>query len=292
MKPVLIAGGKKDPNLPVLIIAAEAMGVPIIDVRHDVDLACAFEWDLDQGSVSFSIDGAKADVGAAFIRMDVFSAMADSKPAVAHRANGWFYTVYGWLLADTRVRMLNREMDVAANSKAAVLLRVRANGLAIPSTLITNLQTTLENRPDSVVKPAGGGDFCYDLSALLPSVTFQNGVASVPTIVQRKLVAPEIRIYIIGNETFAFEMKTSSLDYRVKQDVEVVFVPKLPAEAQGLRDLMVELKMDFGAADFKTDPSTGRLAFLELNTSPMFVRFDEVCGDKLSAAIVRTLTAH
>jgi len=34
--------------------------------------------------------------------------------------------------------------------------------------------------------------------------------------------------------------------------------------------------LDFGAADFKTDPDAGELVFLELNTSPMFARFNEV----------------
>jgi D-alanine-D-alanine ligase-like ATP-grasp enzyme len=48
--------------------------------------------------------------------------------------------------------------------------------------------------------------------------------------------------------------------------------------------------MDFGAADFKTDPDTGQLVFLELNTSPMFARFDLVSGGQLCAAMVHELT--
>jgi hypothetical protein len=49
--------------------------------------------------------------------------------------------------------------------------------------------------------------------------------------------------------------------------------------------------MDFGAADFKTDPETGQLVFLELNTSPMFARFDQVSGGQVCAAIIHELTA-
>jgi D-alanine-D-alanine ligase-like ATP-grasp enzyme len=53
---------------------------------------------------------------------------------------------------------------------------------------------------------------------------------------------------------------------------------------------MKKLQMDFGAADFKTDPETGRLTFLELNTSPMFARFDYDSQGQLCRAMVRALT--
>jgi len=292
MKPLLLAGGKKDPNLAILAKAAQSLGVPLVDARHDIDAVAAFRWDLDTNAVSLSTDGTPIGAGSAFIRMDVFSAMLDSRPAVAHRCHGWFHTVYGWLLADPRVKMLNRDMDVAANSKPAVLLRARNSGFAVPSTLITNLQKDLETRSGAIIKPTGGGDYCYDLAELLPNVNFQNGVASVPSILQDKLIAPEIRIYVVGDDTFAFEMKSSSLDYRVKQDVEVVHIPKVPSEANALMRLMASLKMNFGAADFKTDRSTGHLVLLELNNSPMFARFDEICGGDIGKSIVRTLTAE
>jgi len=54
---------------------------------------------------------------------------------------------------------------------------------------------------------------------------------------------------------------------------------------------MSRLGLDFGAADFKTDPETGQLVFLELNTSPMFARFDQVSGGKVCTAIIHELTA-
>ena len=50
--------------------------------------------------------------------------------------------------------------------------------------------------------------------------------------------------------------------------------------------------MDFGAADFKTDPETGELCFLEVNTSPMFAAFDQVAGGKLAEAILETLSRN
>jgi hypothetical protein len=51
--------------------------------------------------------------------------------------------------------------------------------------------------------------------------------------------------------------------------------------ASELRVLMSDFQMGFGAADFKTDASIGALVFLELNTSPMFARFDSQCDGAL-----------
>jgi glutathione synthase/RimK-type ligase-like ATP-grasp enzyme len=69
-------------------------------------------------------------------------------------------------------------------------------------------------------------------------------------------------------------------------------LPQVPQEVSRLRNLMSRVGLDFGAADFKTDPETGQLVFLELNTSPMFARFDQVSGGKTCDAIVAELTAE
>jgi glutathione synthase/RimK-type ligase-like ATP-grasp enzyme len=52
---------------------------------------------------------------------------------------------------------------------------------------------------------------------------------------------------------------------------------------------MQHLGMDFGAADFKACPETGRLLFLEINSSPMFVRFDQAADYMLTDAIINYL---
>ena len=68
-------------------------------------------------------------------------------------------------------------------------------------------------------------------------------------------------------------------------------VPVPSRAAQPLHALMREFRMDFGAADFKTDPDDGDLVFLELNTSPMFARFDAACGGALCRAMVEHLSS-
>ena len=121
---------------------------------------------------------------------------------------------------------------------------------------------------------------------------FRDGAGTCPAIVQQRLEQPEVRIYIVGTRDFSFQLASESLDYRLKQDVEITALPDPPAVLAALRRLMQAVSMDFGAADFKTDPATGELVFLELNSSPMFARCDLEIGGAISRAIVQELTGE
>ena len=288
---LLLAGGYEDPNLTVLAEAAGKTDVELLDLRLPALESPAFCWDLEHGAPQFSGNSIKAT--AAFIRHDVFSGMKDPRPEVSTRTSGWYQTMMGWLLADPGIRIFNRRIDQAAMNKPTALVLAREAGLRIPSTWITNAPGNFNNghKEEMIAKPVLGGDYCYSFTEALEKTMLRNGLAAVPAIVQKKLVAPEIRIYVIGESSFAFEVRSGSLDYRVKQDAQIIFQPEVPKEVVQLRKLMTRLGMDFGAADFKTDPDTGELVFLELNTGPMFARFDRESGGKVCAAIIHELTA-
>jgi hypothetical protein len=288
---LLLAGGQEDPNLTVLAGAVRRANVELLDLRLPAGESPAFCWNPGDGAPRL-LDNPLAATGA-FIRYDVFGGMKDPRREVSARAMGWFQTLMGWLLSDPRIRMFNREMSQAATNKPAALIFAHEAGLRIPPTWITNetAQFTADRVEKMVAKPVIGGDFCYPLTEALDKTELRGGLAAMPAIVQKRLVPPEVRIYVIGKSAFAFEVRSSSLDYRVNQDAELILLPEAPRELCALRKLMVRLGLDFGAADFKTDPDTGELIFLELNTSPMFAKFDLISGGQLSAAIIQELTA-
>jgi glutathione synthase/RimK-type ligase-like ATP-grasp enzyme len=284
---LLIAGGSLDPNLTALIGAADRGGHPWIDLRHEAVSSPRFHWRL--GDARFPSGDGRRPVGA-FIRQDVFGRLADPRPEVARRAHAWFVAVHGWLLAHPEVRLFNRHIDAAAHNKPAALLRARAGGLRIPETWLTDDAGWLrEHRAagPSIVKPVAGGGLCRTLDDALAAVT--TGFTAMPALVQPRLIAPELRIFVIGDDRYAFEVASPSLDYRESQDAEIRPVT-VPPEADALTHLMKDFGMDFGAADFKTDSDSGDLVFLELNTSPMFARFDDCAKGALGQAMVRHLT--
>jgi hypothetical protein len=287
---LLLAGGDDDPNLVALANAAAKAGVELLQLRIPSGESPAFSWDPAEGVPRLS--GRELKPSAAFIRYDVFAGMRDPRPAVNSRALAWYQTLMGWLLSEPRIRIFNRDISQIAGNKPASLAYAREAGLSIPATLVTNeVEKFGADKLDSLVaKPVAGGDYCHLLADALNKAELRNGLAATPAIIQKRLVPPEIRIYVIGQSAFAFEVRSSSLDYRVKQDVELVLLPEVPKEVRMLRKLMARLGTDFGAADFKTDPDTGQLLFLELNSSPMFARFDEVSEGQLCAAMIHELT--
>jgi glutathione synthase/RimK-type ligase-like ATP-grasp enzyme len=286
---LLIAGGANDPNLESLARAAAALGVPVRDARVGAAHTPTFDWQLDGAP---TLGGVALDVGGAFVRYDVFESMIDPRPAVTYRATAWYHAMMGWLAVEERVNAFNRHMTQAAGNKPATLIVARACGLPVPATWITNDVASVRSLGEraGIAKPVAGGDFCRALPAALEGVETIAGAAAAPAIVQERLVPPEVRIFIVGDHAFAFELASESLDYRVSQDVEVRLLgTEPPPEVAPLRRLMATFNMNFGAADFKSS-ADGALVFLELNTSPMFARFDHVSGGALARAMVNELT--
>jgi len=293
---LLIAGGLLDPNRQALANAAAGLGVDWVDWRCPHDASPPFHWDLSQVDEQASIFDLPQPWGpsgpmprGAFIRQDVFAPLSDPRPEVAQRALGWFVAVQGWLLAHPGVRHFNPDMSPHALNKPAALLRARHHGLRIPDTWVSNDTTLLKARlqAPTIAKPVAGGGLCQTLDEALSTV--QAAHSAMPALIQPRLTSPEVRVFVVGQAAHAFELRSPSLDYRAEQDAEISPIPLPEPELALLKNLMLDLRMDFGAADFKTDPATGELVFLELNTSPMFARFDQVSEGRLAADLVRQL---
>lgn len=288
--PLLIAGGLADPNLATLASAAQAFGIPVCDLRHGAGVGPTFTWRPEDDGAAW-VDGELVQPRAAFIRHDVFGGMEDPRPEVAARALGWHQAVYGWVLSCPGVRVFNRTAGAVAGNKPATLALAQRAGLSVADVCVTNDEATLRRlvAGANIAKPVAGGDYCYPLDEVLDRVPIRDGRTAAPAIVQARLVSPEVRIYVIGRGEVAFELRSPSLDYRVRQDAEVIHLPEVPAEIAGLRRLMAAMGMDFGAADFKTDPITKKLSFLELNSSPMFARFDQVANGRIARLMIEEL---
>lgn len=284
--PILIAGGDRDPNLRVLAATLEARGTEVTFLQVGVEHHPWITWDM--ASDRLVVDGEEIRPRAAFIRHDVFTYLADGRPASSFRAAAWYTAVMGWVASHGEVRVPNRASLFHATNKPYVLHLAREHGLAIPQTAVTN-HVGVEGLPPGpkIVKPINGGGHTQRLAEVLEQTgTRGAGVAASPAIVQAELVQPEVRVYGIGGTFLAFSMVTEDLDYRVRQSARVEPRAEVPEGLEdGLRRLMDRLGLDFAAADFKTDPETGRLAFLEINTGPMFAAFDQVSEGAVTRAL-------
>jgi hypothetical protein len=290
--PILIAGGDADHSLLSLRRRALTRGFDHMTLLAGAGGHPTLTWDVQEDRLT--LDGREIRPGACFIRYDVFTHMADGDPESARRAAAWHAAVAGWLHVHPEVRMLNRRIR-GNNNKPYVLHLARQVGLEIPVTRVSNDLDALERWAGEralASKPVQGGSHCREVADMLTLA--RETPPTAPFITQNRLVQPEIRLYRIGSRFIAFEMRSEVLDYRTTNATQVVPRPlhEVPQElCEGLGRLMGLLEMEYGAADFKTDPDTGRLLFLELNSSPMFFGFDLVSGGAVSDAILAYLTA-
>ncbi len=284
---VLVAGGETDPNLVSLLRRLSQRGVRTFALQAGPDNHPVATWDLQRDTLV--VDGVEIRPTGAFLRYDAFSGRQDGHPDASRRADAWFAATLGWLKAHGEVRRPNARMR--DSNKLHALHVARAVGLEVPDTLVTNdlrMLRSLAAERALVAKPVQGGDYCREIGEMLGRER-ETGPGTPPAIVQPRLEQPEVRIYKVGQRFLAFSMVSDLLDYRSAPTCTVVPLPleKVPAELlDGLGKLMDRFDMDFGAADFKTDPATGRLLFLEINNSPMFAMFDRVGGGAVSDAMI------
>lgn len=288
---LLIVGGDADPNITALIAAAERCGVPCERLLVGKTSHPSLTWNLGTGQLL--LEGEQVRCSAAFVRHDVFTALQDGQASSHYRALAWHTAITGWLAAHPEIFIFNRRNLNQVTNKPLVLKLAHDCGLAIPETLITNESERLASYNEGVVKPINGGGYCEPLVEVLKRTALKEGRAAAPAIIQQRLVPPEIRIYAVGDQYFAFNVISSALDYRVNQNCRVEFIEGFSSRelTDGFGKLVAMLGLDFAAADFKTDPSTGDLLFLEVNTGPMFAAFNHASNGKLCNAMIEHLTS-
>jgi glutathione synthase/RimK-type ligase-like ATP-grasp enzyme len=282
---VLVAGGDRDPNIAAIAGALAAAEVPARVLAFGAQARPWIAWDLDADTLI--VAGEPVAPRAAFVRHDVFTQLADPRPQPGFRASAWSIALQGWLLAHPEVRCFNGAGAAGPSNKPHVLALARAEGLAIPRTLVTNHAPTARGfATPAIAKPIGGGDVTRPLDEAL-ALAKAPAILAAPAIVQERLIAPELRIYVVGDRTFAFEVRSPLLDYRAGDDTEVVYLGDGPEPiTRQVRSLAHRTGLDYAAADLKSRPD-GTLVFLELNTAPMFARFDQACD----GALCRTMVA-
>lgn len=271
---LLIFGGGNDFNITRLIKSAEQHDLPHRGIVLSDDYAPALL--IDPASLSLTIDRIPLEVTSIFLRDDVLGSCDRQTSSSIYRS------LKEWAFCKN-IRLFNQGYQ--GMRKLYNLHRAKANGLSIPKTMITNGLLALQRvaQEPYAVKPILGGVHTELLSNLDPTKLAHNAAAY---FVQERLVAPEIRVFIIGEKTFAFHIKSEALDYRTDKTTEVTYIDTPGHLAGPLLRLCRERRLDFAAADFKTTQESGELAFLEVNSGPMFARFDHACKGLLCRSML------
>ncbi len=273
---LLIVGGSNDHNIKCLAEAAEWRGSPCRVIYTDTVPAPSVSWKPGETSIKINGEVFEAEGTSLFIRYDVFSDMPSTTKSAL------FDAIKGWAIANPCVGMINRGNENLEMNKPRALVLAKICGFETPETWITSDFNKFANKEDYIAKPVSGGDYTKVLSELQDKT-------GKPYIVQKKLTYPELRLFRVGTHFFAFEISSGLLDYRIDKHPEMKEVTPEPYLVEAMQKLSTMLGLDYAAADLKTNPDTGRLEFLEINTMPMFTGYDVVASGKLSDSLVTTL---
>jgi hypothetical protein len=233
---LLVCGSDKDLNLDAIIASAGSEGVRVFDARFSSSTSPEVGWDLNAGNI-LRLDGRAVAPTAAFVRYDVFLGLSDPRPVVHTRALGWYQAISGWLDANPEVTVLNRWIRGAAGIKLAVLHRAKGLGIRIPDTILSNERSLLTRTDvrDLVAKPAAGGGFCLALAEAMAESRESDSALPMPAIIQERLGPPEIRVYCVGDKSFAFRIASDRLDYRTDPQPKITWLDTVPRQTRSIR---------------------------------------------------------
>jgi hypothetical protein len=195
----------------------------------------------------------------------------------------------------TPALVLNRPREMALNySKPYQAARIEASGFAIPETLLTTDPGAVQDFRRT------HGAIIYKSVSAMRSIVSQlrpedeerlDGVSWCPTQFQRRIVGPEVRAHVIGDEILACEIITKADDYRyasLSGDSLEIRPYELPPDcAARCRRVVAEMRFVIAGIDLRHE--NGTWYCFEVNPSPGFMYYQEQTGQPIDEAIARLL---
>ncbi|HJR46317.1 MAG TPA: hypothetical protein VJ927_12010 [Actinomycetota bacterium] len=167
-------------------------------------------------------------------------------------------------------------------------------GLPVPETVWTNDPAAVQRFADGrrvIYKPIAGGAATQELGPEDLTEERLRKLAGAPVTFQELLEGDNYRVYCMDGDAVAtFRIVSESIDFR--QNEESVESFDLPDEVIAQCVKAVEaLGLRWGGIDLRAG-SDGKLRFLEVNSSPMFLGFDARGGTNILGALADRLAAH
>lgn len=113
----------------------------------------------------------------------------------------------------------------------------------------------------------------------------------LPVLFQERVIGPDVRIHVVGDQPFGELIDSPVLDYRTARGVNN-YSPLIPPRevADGCARLTEYCGVPLLGVDFKIERATGAWFFLEANSMPCFEGYDKRAGGAISRAIVDWLS--
>jgi hypothetical protein len=208
---------------------------------------------------------------------------------VAERRNG-----LQWWLDTAPFPVVNPPRSGRSNgSKPFQMLRLAELGCDVPPWCATNVvdvaRQFLDDHPVGVVYKACSGLRSHVRIADSELLDRLAG-GTAPVLLQRYVAGTEARVHVVGDEVFATEIRSASVDYRWSTEppeYRLLEVPDLIGKR--CRQVATVEGLSLAGIDFRID-ANGRWWWLEVNPVPTFLPYEAATGHPIGDAVIDLLT--
>ncbi len=177
--------------------------------------------------------------------------------------------------------------------KTYQLTLLHERGIRIPQTLVSNDPDAVrafyeELNGQIIFKPVRGGAHTEKVQPEDLKPERLQELANSPVQFQEMIEGVDIRIYLVKDEVFAGEIRTSTLDFRADPHAQIVPVSLPDHVVQDCRKLADAFGLLYSGIDVRRTPE-GEYVFLEGNPCPMFIHFEQQAGYPISDRLVDLL---
>ncbi len=177
--------------------------------------------------------------------------------------------------------------------KPLQLSTVKELGVNIPKTLISNdpdyIQSFVATVPKLIFKPVHGGAPAKLLEiSHLERERLNQVLRLSPVTLQEYIPGTNIRCYVIGQQVYAAEIRSSYIDCR--EDKHAQFIPAILPDVMHTACLQIAqaLFLKWTAIDWRLSLQ-GEFVFLKADPSPRFIDFEQITGFPLTEKLVQLL---
>ena len=275
---------------------------PLVLAEHRLGLDWWFHIDPDGGGTLTAGEREMrlAEIDAAFVRFNPRPPIPEelalpevARPVLTQERR------YGlhWLLDRLPCPVVNRPYAGRGNSsKPYQMCRLEALGFDVPAWLVTNER----GAASSFARSTRGGVVVKSCSGLRSHVRRADealldklGDATAPVLLQRYIPGCDVRVHVVGNRTFASEIRSAAVDYRFDES-PVEYRAASPPEriARSCVRAARSEGLELAGLDFRRTPD-GNWWCLEMNPVPTFLPYEASTGHPLGDAILDLLVpAH
>jgi glutathione synthase/RimK-type ligase-like ATP-grasp enzyme len=269
----------------------------VLDVSVEMRIGARLSGTVDAPCGRLDLD----EVDAVYVRVyDArrLPAVEAAGPEVLPRIDATEMALWAWA-DDTCARVVNRPSAMASNnSKPYQAALIRAQGFAVPETLITTDADAARRFWDehrAVIYKSTSG--VRSVVSRLTSVHLDRleDVRWCPTQLQVWIAGRDFRAHVVGGEVFAVEVISSADDYRYagrQGGSATLRACTLPCDVEDrCRRTAAALGLPLAGIDLRESPG-GEWYCFEVNPSPAFTYYESHTGQPITAALASFLAGR